>query len=81
MRYLFSTGIIGAVTTGLTLLRGSREQRITWRAVLGWVSWAIMAALSVGAVIDTYRDRHGLPVATDSPLMTKKRSSKKAKKS
>ncbi|GGM48403.1 hypothetical protein [Microbacterium saperdae] len=76
MNYLFGTGLIGAITAGASLLRGSRDTPITWRAVLAWVSWGITLALAIGSVIDTYRSRQGRPVADDSPL-----TSKKAKKS
>jgi hypothetical protein len=68
MRYLFSTGLFGAITTGVSLIRGTRESPVTWRAVLAWVSWAITFALAIGAVIDTRRYDRGIEVALDSPL-------------
>lgn len=68
MRYVFSTGLFGAITAGLALLRGSRDAPFTWRAVLAWISWGITLALAVGAVIDTRRDERGIAVAADSPL-------------
>lgn len=68
MRYLFSTGLFGAITTGVSLIRGTRESPVTWRAVLAWVSWAITLGLAIGAVIDTRRYDRGLEVALDSPL-------------
>lgn len=78
MRYLFSTGLIGAVSAGVSLLRGTRDAPITWRAVLAWLSWGITLALAVGAAIDMRRERHGIPVADDSPLAPAQ--SKRAKK-
>lgn len=77
MRYVFSTGLFGAVTAGLTLLRGSRDAPFTWRAVLAWISWGITLALAIGAVIDTRRDEKGIAVASDSPLASEQ--SKRAK--
>ncbi len=71
MRYLFRTGLFGAISTGFTLLRGTRDKPITWRAVLGWLSWAITLALAIGAVSDMRRQERGLPVAVDSPLAPK----------
>ncbi|WP_217183681.1 hypothetical protein [Streptomyces sp. AC495_CC817] len=71
MRYLFGTGLIGAITAGATLLRGSRETPITWRAVLAWVSWGITLALAIGSIVDMRRADRGLPVAADSPLAAK----------
>jgi hypothetical protein len=68
MRYLFSTGLFAAISSGVSLLRGTREAPITWRAVLAWISWGIMFALAIGAVVDTRRDERGEAVAADSPL-------------
>lgn len=71
MRYILRTGLFSAITTGVTLLRGSRGQQITWRAVLAWVSWAITLSLAIGAVKDMRRQEKGLPVAADSPYAPK----------
>jgi hypothetical protein len=71
MNYLTGTGLLGAIMSGVSLLRGSRETKITWRVALGWLSWAITFALAIGAVIDTRRYNHGKPVAEDSPLYAK----------
>ncbi|GAA1126157.1 MULTISPECIES: hypothetical protein [Microbacterium] len=81
MRYLFSTGLFAAISAGISLLRGTREAPITWRAVLAWVSWGITLALAIGAVIDTRRDERGDIVAPDSPLAsTQAKRAKKAEK-
>lgn len=68
MRYLFGTGLIGAITAGISLLRGSRETPVTWRAVLAWVSWGITLALAIGTIVDMRRDERGITVAADSPI-------------
>lgn len=78
MRYLFSTGLIAAVSAGISLLRGTREEPITWRSALSWLSWAITMALAVGAVVDMRRARRGVRVDADSPQSVKK--SKKAQR-
>ncbi|WP_298038062.1 hypothetical protein [uncultured Microbacterium sp.] len=78
MRYLFSTGLIGAITAGVSLLRGTRDAPITWRAVLAWLSWGITLALAVGAAVDMSRESRGMLVASDSPLQSKQ--AKKAQK-
>jgi len=68
-KYLFGTGIISAVTSGLALLRGMRgDVPFTWRQALAWLSWGITLALSIGTIIDTYRASRGRLVATDSPV-------------
>ncbi|AMG84345.1 MULTISPECIES: hypothetical protein [Micrococcales] len=78
MRYLFSTGLVAAISAGISLLRGTRNEPITWRSLLSWVSWGITMALAVGAVVDMRRERHGVPVDADSPQSVKK--SKKAQR-
>ena len=67
-KYLLGTGIIGALTSGCTLLRGSGSQPLTWRVALAWLSWAITFALSVGMIIDVRKASHGEPVPEDSPI-------------
>ncbi|MBT2474969.1 hypothetical protein J7E68_10390 [Microbacterium sp. ISL-103] len=71
MNYLSGTGLIGAIMTGTTLLRGSRDTKLTWRSALAWVSWGISLALAIGAVIDTRRAKQGRPVSPDSPVYAK----------
>lgn len=68
-KYLFGTGIITAVTSGMALLRGLRGgEPFTWRQALAWLSWGITLALSVGTIVDTYRASRGALVAEDSPV-------------
>jgi hypothetical protein len=71
-KYLFGTGIISAVTSGLTLLRALRsDEPFTWRTALAWASWAISLAMAIGAIVDTRRASRGHPIADDSPLSGK----------
>ncbi len=68
-KYLFGTGLISAITGGLTLLRGMREDApYTWRTALGWLSWRITLALAIGAIVDVRRASRGRVVAADSPV-------------
>ncbi|MCR2763584.1 hypothetical protein NQ152_08685 [Microbacterium sp. zg.B48] len=68
-KYLFGTGILTAITGGITLLRGLREDApFTWRTALGWLSWGITLALAIGAIVDTRRASHGAVIAADSPV-------------
>lgn len=67
--YLFGSGLITAVTGGLTLLRGLRSgETFTWRMALAWVSWGISLALAIGTVVDTRRAARGRLVDADSPV-------------
>jgi len=68
-KYLFGTGIISAVTGGLSLLRSAREDApFNWRTALAWLSWAITFALAIGTIVDTYRASRGGLIAPDSPV-------------
>jgi hypothetical protein len=67
-KYLLGTGIIGAITSGYSLLRGSDNQRFTWRVALAWVSWGIMLALAIGEIRDIRIASHGGTVPDDSPI-------------
>lgn len=68
-KYLFGTGLIGAVTSGITLLRALRgDEPFTWRVALAWASWGITLALAIGAIVDTRRASRGGLVAADSPV-------------
>lgn len=68
-KYVFSTGLFAAVASGITMLRGLREdQPFTWRTALAWLSWGITLALAVGAIVDTRRASTGHLIAGDSPV-------------
>jgi hypothetical protein len=73
-KYLFGTGIITAITGGLTLLRGLRSNEpFTWRMALAWLSWGISLALAVGAIVDVRRASRGRLIAEDSPVHGKEK--------
>ncbi|GAA1961966.1 hypothetical protein [Microbacterium aquimaris] len=68
-QYLFGTGILSAVTGGMTLLRSIRnDEPFTWRTALAWASWGISLALAIGAIVDTRRAARGHTVPQDSPV-------------
>lgn len=67
-KYLFGTGLFSAVVSGVTLLRGARDNVFTWREALAWLSWGITLALAIGAIVDTRRASTGHLVAEDSPV-------------
>jgi hypothetical protein len=73
-KYLFGTGLIGAITGGMTLLRDLRsDSPFTWRTALAWISWGIAVVLAVGAITDVYRASRGGTVDPDSPIAGKER--------
>ncbi|WP_295852710.1 hypothetical protein [uncultured Microbacterium sp.] len=71
-QYIFGTGLLSAITGGVTLLRGLKnDEPFTWRTALAWLSWGITLALAIGAVVDTRRARRGRVIAGDSPVLKK----------
>lgn len=67
-KYLFGTGLLSAITGGVTLLRSARsDEPFTWRTALAWLSWGITLALAIGSVVDTRRARRGKLIPLDSP--------------
>ncbi|GAA1728226.1 hypothetical protein [Microbacterium paludicola] len=67
-KYLSGTGLIGTLTSGYALLRGANAQKFTWRTGLGWVSWGITLALTIGTIIDIRNASRGRTVSEDSPI-------------
>ena len=70
-KYLLGTGLLGAITSGYSLLRGSDERRFTWRVALAWLGWGITFALALGEVRDIRTASRGGLVADDSPIAGK----------
>ena len=69
MRIFFGSGLLSSITSGLALLRGTRDDApFTWRQALAWLSWGITLALAIGSVVDTRRASRGKLIATDSPV-------------
>jgi hypothetical protein len=67
-KYLFSTGLVSSLMSGMTLLRSLRSnESFTWRQALAWLSWGITLALAIGAIVDTRRAGRGHVLPEDSP--------------
>ncbi|MCR2784572.1 MULTISPECIES: hypothetical protein [unclassified Microbacterium] len=82
--YLFGSGLLTAITGGITLLRGLRsEESFTWRTALAWLSWAISLSLAIGVIVDTRRAKRGHIIPGDSPVKGKEQKlmKKRLKKS
>ncbi|MDJ1113566.1 hypothetical protein [Microbacterium dauci] len=68
-KYVFGTGLLSAITGGLTLLRSARsDEPFTWRTALAWLSWGITLALAIGSVVDTRRAARAKMIPLDSPV-------------
>ena len=69
MRIFFGSGLLSSITSGLALLRGTRDDApFTWRQALAWLSWGITLALAIGSVVDARRASQGKLIPTDSPV-------------
>ena len=69
MRIFFGSGLLSSITSGLALLRGTRDDApFTWRQALAWLSWGITLALAIGSIVDARRASQGKLIATDSPI-------------
>lgn len=55
-KYLFGTGIIGAVTSGMALLRGVRGEQFTWRTAIALLSWGLTLALAIGTMFEVRKE-------------------------
>ncbi|MBZ4486053.1 hypothetical protein LQ938_09245 [Microbacterium sp. cx-55] len=68
-KYLFGSGLLSSVMSGMTLLRSLRsDEGFTWRQALAWLSWGITLALAIGSIVDTFRAGRGHVIPDDSPL-------------
>jgi hypothetical protein len=54
-RFIFSSGVLSALATAVSLVRQSRRGPFTWQIALLWLSWAITLALAVSSILE--RDR------------------------
>ncbi|GLJ62314.1 MULTISPECIES: hypothetical protein [Microbacterium] len=70
-KYLMGTGLLGAITSGYSLLKGSNDKRFTWRVALAWLSWAITLTLAIGEARDIRTASRGGAVPEDSPIAGK----------
>lgn len=49
-KYLLNAGVLSAVTSGLAVVRATKNGPRDWRLALLWASWGIGVALAIGAV-------------------------------
>lgn len=76
-KYLFGTGIIGAITSGMSLLRGVRGEQFTWRTVLAVLSWGLTLALAIGTMVEVRREADGAEFA---PIEASKEEQRRIKR-
>lgn len=79
-KYVTGTGIIGVLLSGLTLVRGSDEQRMSWRVALSWINWGLTLALAIGMMVDIRKASRGGTVAEDSPIAGKEHKYREVKR-
>lgn len=57
-KFVFSSGILSALATAVSLLRQSRRGPFTWQVALLWLSWAITLTLAIVSVTERSADEH-----------------------
>lgn len=51
-KFLFSTSVLGAVFSGVSVARTTKSGPRDWRLILQWVIWGASVAIAVGTVIE-----------------------------
>ncbi|WP_430592468.1 hypothetical protein [Humidisolicoccus flavus] len=51
-KYLFNTGFISSVVSGVGVAKATANGPRDWRLALLWASWGIGVALAIGSVIE-----------------------------
>lgn len=51
-KYLFSGAVIGAVFSGIGIVRATATGPRDWRLLLTWVAWAASLAIAIGTVAE-----------------------------
>lgn len=49
-KYLFSGAVLGALASGLGLVKSTARGPRDWRLLLTWVAWAATFAIAIGTV-------------------------------
>ncbi|GAA1833080.1 hypothetical protein GCM10009750_16720 [Agromyces salentinus] len=55
-KYLFSGAVLGAIISGVGVVRATASGPRDWRLLLMWVSWAATLAIAIGTVAEDARD-------------------------
>ncbi|MBW4032037.1 MAG: hypothetical protein HIU88_05175 [Acidobacteria bacterium] len=55
-KFLFSTSVLSAVFSGVSVARTTKSGPRDWRLILQWVIWGASVAIAVGTVIEKSND-------------------------
>ncbi|NYD65669.1 hypothetical protein [Agromyces atrinae] len=55
-KYLFSGAVLGAIFSGIGVIKSTASGPRDWRLLLMWVSWAASLAVAIGTVAEDARD-------------------------
>ncbi|MCI2959103.1 hypothetical protein MN032_15520 [Agromyces atrinae] len=55
-KYLFSGAVLGAIFSGIGVIKSTASGPRDWRLVLMWISWAASLAVAIGTVAEDARD-------------------------
>ena len=56
-KYLFSGAVIGAIFSGIGVVRTTATGPRDWRLLLMWISWAATVAVAIGTVAEETRQQ------------------------
>jgi hypothetical protein len=51
-KFLFSTSVLSAVFSGVSVARTTKSGPRDWRLILQWVIWGASVAIAIGTVIE-----------------------------
>ena len=55
-KYLFSGAVLGAIFSGIGVIKSTASGPRDWRLVLMWISWAASLAVAIGTVAEDAQD-------------------------
>jgi len=59
-KFIFNTSILGALFSGVGVVKATTSGPRDWRLILMWVSWGLAVAIAVGTVIKEADASHEL---------------------
>jgi hypothetical protein len=55
-KFLFSTSVLSAIFSGVSVARTTKSGPRDWRLILQWIIWGASVAIAVGTVIEQSKD-------------------------
>lgn len=55
-KYLFNTGVLGALFGAVGVVRATTKGPRDWRLILMWIAWALGVAVAIGTVFEESKE-------------------------